>query len=128
VITYGTERKMEEAKKKKSTGGRPAKKVKREFLMGFNATAVEKTVIQEKAKRAGLRVADYLRDLAMRGKVRSKASLEEVKLYRDLTGAVNNLNQLVKEAHKQNLPSLIPKVLKTLDELTKLKKSLDHIN
>jgi len=126
VITYGTEKKMEDEKKKKNIGGRPTKKVKREFKMGFNATAVEKTVIQEKAKRAGLRPADYLRDLAMRGKVRNKASMEEVKLYRDLTGAVNNLNQLVKEAHKQNLPSLIPKVLKTLDELTKLKKSLDH--
>lgn len=115
--------------KAKNVGGRPRKKTKRETKMGFNATAVEHTLIQEKAKRAGLRPADYLRDLALKGKPRPMPSPEQLQLYRDITGIANNLNQLTKEAHKQNLPALAGRVLKTLDETAKTLKSIrDHQN
>ncbi len=109
---------------RKHKGGRPRKAVKRESKLGFNATPVERLVIQEKAKRSGLRIADYLRDIAMQGKVRPKPSPEELKLHRDLTGAANNLNQLVKEAHKQNLAVMVPKILRTLEEVTKTLKNI----
>lgn len=120
-------RKMEEKKEIKK-GGRPPKIIKRESKMGFNATKVERTVIQEKAKKTGLRVADYLRDLALKGKPRQMATAEELKLYRDIAGMANNLNQLTKEAHQQNLPALVPRVLKTLEEINKALKALDNKN
>ena len=87
--------------------------------MGFNATLVEHAVILEKAKKYGLRPADYLRDLAMKGKPRHMATTEEMQLYRDITGIANNLNQLTKEAHRQNLSALVPKLLRILDETSK---------
>ena len=118
-------RKMEE-EKKKNKGGRPAKKLKRDSKMGFNATLVERTVIQAKAKQSGLKAADYLRDLALRGKLRQVPTAEELQLFRDLSGVANNLNQLTKEAHQQNLSALVPKVLRTLDEIHHLIKHLDH--
>ena len=113
-----------EQPKARNKGGRPTKAVKRETKLGFNATAVEYLVIQEKAKRSGLRIADYLRDIAMQGKVRAKPTPEELKLYRDLTGVANNLNQLAKEAHKQNLAVMVPKILRTLEEVTNALKNI----
>ena len=94
--------------------------------MGFNASLIERTIIREKAKMNGVKLADYLRDLALKGKVRRRPTIEEIKLFRDLAGVSNNLNQLTREAHRQNLSILIPKLLKTLDELNKLIESYDH--
>ena len=123
---------MEEKKRQKprqKTKVADRRKNKRETKMGFNATAVEHTLIQEKAKRAGLRPADYFRDLALKGKPRPMPSPEELQLYRDITGIANNLNQLAKEAHKQNFPALAPRVLRTLEETTKSLKTIrDHQN
>ncbi len=105
-------------------GGRPTKAVKRESKMGFNATATERLVIQEKAKRSGLRLADYLRQIAMQGKARARPTPEELQLYRDLTGVANNLNQLTKAAHQQNLSVMVPRLLKTLEEVTNALKKI----
>ena len=109
---------------RKHKGGRPTKAVKRESKLGFNATAVERLVIQEKAKRSGLRIADYLRDIAMQGKPRTRPTPAELQLHRDLTGIANNLNQLTKEAHKQNLAVLVPRLLRTLEEVTNALKKI----
>lgn len=117
---FTTFRKMEDKTKQNKKGGRPPKEIKREFLMGFNATQYEKLVIQEKAKQSGLRIAEYLRQAAMNGKITRRPTAEEIQLYRNLTGLSNNLNQLTKEAHQQGLIQVIPKVLKTLDEVNKL--------
>lgn len=119
---------MEEEKKQKKKGGRPPKTQEREHHFGFFATPVEQTVIREKAKRAGLRPADYLRDLAMHGKPRPRPSAEELQLYRDLTGMANNLNQLTKEAHQQNLPILVPRVLRILEEVNNALKKIRDDN
>jgi hypothetical protein len=105
-------------------GGRPTKAVRRDTKLEFHATAIERLVIQEKAKRAGLRLADYLRQIAMQGKARARPTPEELQLYRDLTGAANNLNQLTKLAHQQNLSVMVPRLLKTLEEVTKTLKNI----
>ena len=122
------EKKENEEKKERNKGGRPLKNLKRESKMGFNATKIERTVIQQKAKNSGLRVADYLRDIAMKGKPRYKPTAEELGLYRDLAGMANNLNQIATEAHRQNLPALVPKTLKLYNEINKLIEILGYKN
>ena len=119
---------MEEGKKAKKKPGRPERSQKRETHFGFFATKVEGTLIREKAKRSGLRPAEYLRDIAINSKPRPKATEEEIKLYRDITGMANNLNQLTKEAHQQNLPLLVPRIMKTLEEINKTLKWLESKN
>jgi hypothetical protein len=110
---------MEEKKKPKNKGGRPTKPQKRETHLGFYVTVTEGTLIKAKAQRAGVKVADYLRDLAIKGKVRQSHTPEEVQHFKNLTGIANNLNQLTKEAHKQGMAFITPKILKALDELNK---------
>jgi hypothetical protein len=73
-------------------------------------------------------LADYLRDIALKGKPRAKLTPEELQLYRDLTGIANNLNQLTKEAHLQRLAVLVPKVMKVLDEASKTMKKIRDDN
>lgn len=119
---------MEEIKEKKHKGGRPKKEFVRKYKMGFNATEQERDVIKSKAELSGLKVADYLRDLALKGKIRRINTPEEIQFFRDLRGIANNLNQLVKEAHKQELPSLAPLVLRTLNEINKTLKNIDNKN
>lgn len=110
---------MEEKDKTQNKGGRPRKATKRETHLGFYVTATESTLIKAKAQRAGVKVADYLRDLALKGKVRQTHTPEEIQHFRNLTGIANNLNQLTKEAHKQGMAFITPKILKALDELNK---------
>jgi hypothetical protein len=119
---------MEEETKPKNKGGRPTKTQKRENKMSFNATLSEKTLILSKAQRSGLRLADYLRDIALKGKVRNVATPEELQQYRELTGIANNLNQLTKEAHKQNMAYVLPKILTAISAINKTLKSLDNKN
>jgi len=113
---------------RKNKGGRPTKTVRRDTKLEFHATAIERLVIQEKAKRSGLRIADYIRDIVMQGKPRTKPTPAEHQLYRDLSGVAKNLNQLTKEAHKQNLAVLVPRLLRTLDEVTNALKQLKDDN
>jgi len=119
---------MEENKEKKNKGGRPVKKIKREYSIGFYASLKEKTIIQEKSSKAGARVADYVRELAVNGKVRKRDTPEQIQLYKDIRGAVNNLNQLTKEAHKEGLSGLQTKLVKTLNELNGLLERLRDDN
>lgn len=119
---------MEEKKKERNKGGRPKKEVARTHKMGFNATPLEFDRIKGKAYQAGLKVADYLRDCALRAKPRKTLSEEQRKHYQVLAGLANNLNQLTKEAHKQNLPSLAPILLRTLNEINTTLKQMQHDN
>jgi len=117
--------KMEEENRKRNKGGRPPKIEKQEYKLSFNATLSDKQFILAKAQRSGVRLADYLRDIALKGKVRDLPTAEEIQQTRDLTGVANNLNQLTKEAHKQNLAFFVPDLL---DLLTKLHKTLEAID
>ena len=117
---------MDEIKTKNHKGGRPPKKITRSTKMGFNASLVEHAIIRQKAKMNGVKLADYLRDLALHGKVRRIPTPIEIQMLRDFSGTTNNLNQIAKEAHQQKLPSLIPKLLKTVDAINKFLHDYDH--
>lgn len=114
--------------KRQPKGGRPKKEESRTHKMGFNATAMEQDRIKGKAEQTGLRVADYLRDCALKGKPRRVATQEEKELYRVLAGAANNLNQLAKQANQQDMPSTLASLFKTLNLINKTLTSLDNQN
>lgn len=119
---------MEEKKEKKNKGGRPTKTKdkKLDYQIGLRFSMADRVIIKLKADKAGLSMSDYIRQAAKEGKVRRMPTPEEIQLYRDFSGAVNNLNQLVKESHKQNLSMIAPDLLKMMKALNDLIKRFDN--
>src|SRR5688500_3296096 len=81
-------------------GGRPAKAIKRNQLLGVKCTADERKIIEDNAASASVTVSEYLRQLALTGKIDipKKVLPKEILL---LTGTLNhlaaNLNQVAKK-------------------------------
>lgn len=87
----------------KNKGGRPAKPIKRNQLLGVKCSILEKKSIQIKAKYSGLTVSEFLRNLGLSCKVdRQKMILPKEIL--QFTGTLNhlaaNLNQIAKKRNQ----------------------------
>ncbi len=105
---------------KRNSGGRPTKTIKRESATGVRFTKVEYFVIKQKALKAGMRVTNYIREMALNGSVITRTSEEERHFIRQLIGTSNNLNQLTKKAHQEGLLTAImhfEKYRNAIDEL-----------
>ena len=92
---------MEEQKPStRNKGGRPKKAVKKDQLIAVKCSLFERRAIEARAKSANLSVSEYLREIALTGKIdrREKALPKEVLA---LTGTLNhmaaNLNQIAKK-------------------------------
>jgi hypothetical protein len=92
---------MEERKTTtRSKGGRPKKAVKKDHLLAVKCSLYERRAIEARAKNANLSMSEYLREMALTGKIdrREKALPKEVL---KLTGTLNhmaaNLNQIAKK-------------------------------
>jgi hypothetical protein len=97
------EKDMEELEKKlKNKGGRPVKAIKKSRVLTLKCSNYERMIIQAKAKKVNLTLSEYLREMALSGKVNlvGKALPKEVL---ELTGTLNhmaaNLNQLAKKSN-----------------------------
>ena len=84
----------------KNKGGRPAKSIKRNQVVTLKCASYEQTRICANAKKAGLSVSEFLREMGLNGQVvtTEKALPAEVLA---LTGTLNhmaaNLNQIAKK-------------------------------
>jgi hypothetical protein len=84
----------------RNKGGRPKKAVKKDQLLAVKCSLFERRAIEARAKSANLSVSEYLREIALTGKIdrREKALPKEVLA---LTGTLNhvaaNLNQIAKK-------------------------------
>lgn len=98
---------MEMAKAR--TNGRPPKgadeKLGRAVTVKFTRAAFEK--VEERAKQAGITVAEYLRKSALSAKIVPRHSAEDNAVARSLMGIANNLNQLTKLSHQQGLWAVV---------------------
>ena len=92
---------MEEQKiTTKNKGGRPKKAIKKDQLLAVKCSLFERGAIEARAKSANLTVSEYLREIAMTGKIdrREKALPKEVL---EKIGTINhvaaNINQIAKK-------------------------------
>ena len=92
---------MEEQKiTTKNKGGRPKKAIKKDQLLAAKCSLFERRAIEARAKSANLTVSEYLREIAMTGKIdrREKALPKEVL---EKIGTINhvaaNVNQIAKK-------------------------------
>lgn len=111
--------------KGKNKGGRPAKAIKRNQLIGVKCTFIEKKTIEAKAKYSGLTVSVFLRNLGMGCKVdRPKIRLPKEVLY--FTGTLNhlaaNLNQIAKKRNQRDELNVLERA--QLQQLSTLVKQL----
>ncbi len=87
----------------KNKGGRPVKAVKKSRTLTFKCSAYERMIIQAKAKKAKSTTSEYLREIALTGKVDTREKLIPKEVL-ELTGTLNhmaaNLNQM---ARKKNI-------------------------
>ena len=98
---------ISEERQVKHMGGRPKKAVRKEINKGIRFTKAEYFIIKQKASKTGTNVCNYIREMAIHGKIISQLSEEERNYVRQLTGMANNLNQLTKKAHQEGLFSVI---------------------
>ncbi|GAC1416489.1 MAG: plasmid mobilization relaxosome protein MobC [Flavisolibacter sp.] len=90
-------------RRKKLPPGRPRKAVKKEITIGTRFSKIEHFIIKQKAVKAGLKSSEYIRQTALKGIVKARATDEEIYFVRQLVGMANNLNQLTKLANQQGL-------------------------
>ena len=85
----------------RNKGGRPqlTRVEKRSEVFTIKCTPIEKHTIKGKAKMSGVKPAEFIRECAVNGSIKSRLTSEEVKHIRVLAGMANNLNQLAKSAN-----------------------------
>ncbi|MDD4754379.1 plasmid mobilization protein [Proteiniphilum propionicum] len=81
--------------------GRP-KKEKKKLSVSINLKLTEQDYdsIKEKAEKLGMKPTQYAREMTLKGGIKSRFTLEELDLMRNLAGMSNNLNQVAKQANK----------------------------
>lgn len=93
--------------KEKHSGGRPVKAIKREAATGVRFTKAEYFIVKEKARKAGYKITQYIRVMALEGQVIARLNQHEKELIPQLIGMANNLNQLTKKAHQESILSAV---------------------
>jgi hypothetical protein len=89
----------------KLKGGRPKKQVKQNHFIGVKCSLIEKTMIRQRARIAGLTLSEYLRECGVKGQaVSNKKVLPKEVL--QFTGTLNhlaaNLNQIAKKRNSMD--------------------------
>lgn len=111
----------------KNKGGRPAKKIKRSYILMTRLTATEKLLIEGRAKDAGMKPSEWFRKAAKSAKVVPRLQPQEVQVLKMLSGMANNLNQIAKQANSIGLLSVGTKCKKLLDEIeSTIHKLFEH--
>jgi hypothetical protein len=85
--------------------GRPPNAVRQEKNIGFFVTRTQYVLIQQKASQARVNISDYMRKMALYGKVMTRWTPEEREYVRKLVGIANEIHELVKTAKEQGIPT-----------------------
>lgn len=92
---------VENKKENRPKRGRPAKE-KAKLVRSINLKLTEEDfrTVKEKAAVLGMKATQYAREMTLKGSVKSRFSLEDYALMRNLSGMGNNLNQIAKKANQ----------------------------
>jgi hypothetical protein len=108
---------------RKNKGGRPKKAIKQNHFIGVKCSLVEKTILRQRAKAAGLTLSEFIRESGLKGQAvrKIKALPKEVLQF---AGTLNhlaaNLNQVAKKRNRMDeLNALERMELQVLSEKVK---------
>jgi len=106
----------------KNKGGAPKKNVKRELIIRIRMSATERFIVDEKAKKAGMRSSSWIRAAAKSAKIVPRLTADERRILWMLAELANNLNQLTKLAHQLGLLTVVRECSKLLSEIDSMIK------
>jgi predicted DNA binding CopG/RHH family protein len=96
--------------------GRPPKeKEKLSCSINLKLTAKDFKIIRDKAQELGMKATQYVREMVLKGQVKSRFTIEELDLIRKLSGEANNLNQIAKKANQAGFNRVGNEVLVVLE-------------
>ena len=105
---------------KKKPKGRPtiadARRLSKAVTVKFSKIDYE--ILRTRSRKANRRLAEYIRESALKSEVVQPRSEADMKEYRTLVGLANNLNQLTKMAHQDSIIYLYSPIDKLLGEIT----------
>jgi len=107
-------------KDKKKSKGRPtvadARRLSKAVTVKF--LKIDYETLRTRCRKANRRLAEYIRESALKSEVVQPRTEAEMKEYRTLVGMANNLNQLTKMAHQDSIIYLYSPIDKLLVEIT----------
>ena len=105
---------------KKKSKGRPtvadAKRLSKAVTVKFSKIDYE--ILRTRSRKANRRLAEYIRESALKSEVVQPRTEVDLKEYRTLVGMANNLNQLTKLAHQDSIIYLYSPIDRLLGEIT----------
>ena len=105
---------------KKKSKGRPtvadARRLSKAVTVKFSKIDYE--TLRTRSRKANRRLAEYIRESALKSEVVQPRTETDMKEYRALVGLANNLNQLTKMAHQDSIIYLYSPIDKLLGEIT----------
>ena len=105
---------------KKKSKGRPtiadARRLSKAVTVKFSKIDYE--ILRTRSRKANRRLAEYIRESALRSEVVQPHTEADMKEYRTLVGMANNLNQLTKLAHQDSIIYLYSPIDKLIGEIT----------
>ncbi len=108
--------------KAKNSVGRPPKLMnKLTHSINLKLSEVDYQSIKEKARKLNLTTTVYARNMVLDGYIKAPFTSEQMRLMRNIAGAINNLNQYVKHLNSGEMNYK----LHTSRIVTDLKKLLD---
>lgn len=98
--------------------GRPVKeKAKLSTSINLKLTEADFNKIREKAEKLGMKATQYVREMVLKGSVKSRFTLEELDLMRRLAGIANNLNQIAKKANQAGYIMEAIEIIKIMNQI-----------
>jgi hypothetical protein len=119
-------RKMETGKKTKKKAGRPVKIIKRQIRKTIRFTGNEFFIVKENSAKAGLKPAEYIRQTAIYATIKARLTQEERAIIKALIGMANNVNQIAKACHQENVLQAMFYFQSTIKELDEILKKLKN--
>ena len=105
---------------KKKSKGRPtvadARRLSKAVTVKFSMIDYE--ILRTRSRKANRRLAEYIRESALKSEVVQPRTEADMREYRTLVGMANNLNQLTKMAHQDGIFYLYSPLDSLLSEIT----------
>ena len=109
VLQFGNDKDVD---KKSADARRLSKAVTVKF------SKIDYETLRTRSRKANRRLAEYIRESALKSEVVQPHTEADLKEYRTLVGMANNLNQLTKMAHQDSIIYLYVPIDKLLGEIT----------
>ena len=115
---------------KKKSKGRPtvadARRLSKAVTVKFSK--MDHEILRTRSRKANRRLAEYIRESALRSEVVQPHTETDLREYRVLVGLANNLNQLTKMAHQDSIIYLYSPIDKLLGEITNVIRAYKQAN